>query len=216
MAQIFPSWANRVPLLLVVGLFGVVGPTATFGIWYFFSPEFTDVGYQPQQPIPYSHALHAGELGIDCRYCHAQVETAAVASLPPSKVCNNCHQLVQRDSPKLAALRDSLARNEPLRWVRIHNVPDYAFFDHSVHIRAGVGCASCHGDIMAMEVVQQVEPLSMKWCLDCHRDPEPHLRPADRIFDTTWTPGPDQPAMAEALRDELTLAPPEDCTACHR
>ncbi len=216
MAQIFPRWANKVPLLVAIGLFGVAGPAATLGIWYYFSPEFTDVGYAPVQPVPYSHALHAGEMAIDCRYCHAQVERAAVASLPPTQVCMNCHQLVKRDSPQLAAVRDSVARDQPVPWVRIHNVPDYAFFDHSIHVGAGVGCSSCHGDIMAMEVVAQAEPLSMGWCLKCHRNPEPHLRPADQIYNTAWQPGNDHAEMAKALREERDLAPPEACTACHR
>ncbi len=214
--QIFPHWTNRVPVVLLIGFFGVVGPSTTFLVWYYFSPEFTDVGYQPTQPIPYDHALHAGELAIDCRYCHAQVEVSAVASVPPSKVCMNCHSLVKRDSPQLAVLRDSVANNRPIRWVRIHNVPDYAYFDHSVHVRAGVGCVSCHGNIAEMVVVQQAEPLSMAWCLDCHRNPEPHLRPRDQVTNMTWQPGDDHAALAAAWRSELGLAPPESCSACHR
>lgn len=216
MAHIFPRWVNRVPVALLVAIFGVLGPLGTLIVWYYFSPEFTDVGYQPAQPIEYSHALHVGELAIDCRYCHAQVERSAVATVPPSKVCMNCHSLVKRDSPMLAVLRDSIENGRPIRWVRIHNVPDYAFFDHSIHVRAGVGCQSCHGEIHTMEVVAQEEPLSMAWCLDCHRDPEPHLRPRDQITNMQWRPADDHATLAAQWRDERGLAPPEDCTACHR
>jgi hypothetical protein len=185
-------------------------------IWYFFSPEFTDVGYKPEQPVPYSHALHAGELALDCRYCHANVEVSAVASLPPTQVCMNCHQLVARDSEKLAPIRASFETGRAMEWVRIHNVPDYAFFDHSIHVRAGVGCSSCHGDVASMEVVEQVEPLSMGWCLDCHRDPEPHLRPQDQITNTSWRPAADQAEFASQQVVDLKLRPPQDCGACHR
>ncbi|RMH20291.1 MAG: cytochrome C [Acidobacteria bacterium] len=216
MAQIFPEWSNKVPVIVLAVVFGVLGPGATLAVWYYFSPEFTDVGYQPVQPIPYSHALHAGELELDCRYCHAQVERSAVASLPPTQVCMNCHKLVKQDSPKLEALRRSLARREPVPWVRIHNVPDYAYFNHAVHIKAGVGCSSCHGDVASMEVVAQAEPLSMAWCLDCHRNPEPHLRPPEEIYNTAWKPAKDHAEVAAELRAAHGINPPEACTACHR
>ncbi len=215
MAQIFPKWANRVPVAVVAGL-AVAGLVVPFLIWYYFSPQFTDVGYQPKQPVPYSHALHVGELALDCRYCHSNVEVSAVASVPPTQVCMNCHQLVARDSEKLAVIRDSMSSGRPVEWVRIHNVPDYAFFDHSIHVRAGVGCSSCHGDVASMEVVAQVEPLSMSWCLDCHRNPEPHLRPMDQITNTTWQAGKEQSELASQRMADLELRPPEDCGACHR
>jgi hypothetical protein len=161
------------------------------GVWYAFSPAYTDVGYMPRQPIAFSHALHAGELEVDCRYCHASVEVSPVASLPPTTTCMNCHSLVARDSEALEPLRDSIDSGEPIRWVRVHNLPDYAFFDHSVHIGAAIDCTRCHGDIAAMEEVRQTETLSMRWCLDCHRHP------------------PDS-AVLEASTG------PVDCTACHR
>ncbi len=215
MAQIFRKRANLVPLLLLAGV-AAAGVVAVGGIWYFFSPEYTDVGYQPVQPVPFSHKLHAGDLGIDCRYCHATVEVAAVASVPPTQTCMNCHRLVKTDSPKLAPVRDSAAKGQPLRWVRVHKLPDYAYFDHSVHIRAGVGCSSCHGDVASMEVITQAKPLSMSWCLTCHRDPDLALRPADLVTDTTWTPPADQLAFAAQVKAERHLAPPEDCSGCHR
>lgn len=215
MAQIFTERANRVPLLVALGLLAAA-VTVPLAVWYWFSPAHTDVGYRPEQPVFFSHALHAGELGMDCRYCHVQVERAAVASVPPTQVCMNCHQLVKRDSPLLAAILESSSTGEPMRWVRVHKVPEYAYFDHSMHVRAGVGCSSCHGDIRSMEVVTQAEPLSMGWCLDCHRDPAPHLRPADELTDTTWNPSPEQPEFARARIAELAIAAPVDCSGCHR
>ena len=215
MPQIFPQWTNRVPLYLVAGL-GIASIAGTAFAWYYFSPEYTDVGYRPVQPVAFSHQLHAGELEMDCRYCHAQVEVAAVASVPPTQVCMNCHSLVKRDSPLLAPIVASAAGDRPMRWVRVHKVPEYAYFDHGVHVRAGVGCQSCHGDVRSMEVVTQQEPLSMGWCLECHRRPDDHLRPFDEITDTTWSPPKDQATLAAQLIAERQIAPPEDCSACHR
>ncbi|MFP3940319.1 MAG: cytochrome c3 family protein [Thermoanaerobaculia bacterium] len=214
MAQIFPEKANRVPLYLVAGVL-VGGALVALGVWYYFSPEYTDVGYRPEQPVPYSHALHAGELRLDCRYCHAGVEVSAVASVPPTEVCMNCHALVGRDLESLEPVRASAADGEPLRWVRVHDLPDYAFFDHSMHVGAGVGCSSCHGDVASMEVVTQVEPLSMAWCLECHRDPGPHLRPFDQITNTAWTPPANQDELAARWIEERDIQPPEACSACH-
>lgn len=215
MPQIFPKSANRAPLVALVALLvpGLVAPAV---VAYYFSPEYTDVGYRPEQPVPYSHRLHAGELEIDCRYCHAQVEVAAVATVPPTQVCMNCHALVKRDSPLLEPLRRSRETGTPMQWVRVHKVPEYAYFDHGVHVRAGVGCASCHGDIASMEVVTQQEPLSMSWCLDCHRDPAPHLRPRDQITNMRWKPPRNQLELGRERLEERRLAPPEDCSSCHR
>ncbi len=215
MAQIFPRWANKAPAY-AAGAGALAAIVVPLFIWYYFSPKYTDVGYKPRQPVPYSHKLHVGELGLDCRYCHAGVEVAAVASVPPTKVCMNCHKLVKRDSELLAPIRASFESGTPMRWVRIHKLPQYAYFDHSIHVRVGVGCSSCHGDIAQMEEVQQAKPLSMSWCLDCHRNPDPYLRRSDQIFVTDWQPPEDQQAFAAEVREEMKIAPPEDCTACHR
>jgi hypothetical protein len=214
-AQIFPEKANRVPLLLVAAVV-VLGGLAHLVIWYYFSPEYTDVGYSPEQPVPYSHALHVGELGLNCLYCHSQVEKSPVASVPPTQVCMNCHSLVGRDLASLEPIRQSAATGEPMRWVRIHDLPENSYFDHSRHVKAGVGCSSCHGDIASMEVVRQVEPLSMGWCLECHRDPAPHLRPFDQLTDTAWQPPEDQRVRGAAFMEERGIAPPVACTGCHR
>jgi hypothetical protein len=201
LAQIFPPSANRLPLLLAAG--GIVLPVAAVAfVWYYFSPRFTDVGYRPMQ--------------LDCRYCHASVEVSPVANVPPTQACMNCHKTVARASAALQPVRDSAASGRPLRWLRVHKLPDYAYFDHRAHVRAGVGCVSCHGHVEEMEVVQQVEPLSMGWCLDCHRNPQPHLRPALEITNMTWKPARDPAARARQLAQLRPVAPPVHCSGCHR
>lgn len=177
---LFPRWANKVvPMALLLGVLPLA-TTATAGLWYYGTNKHVEVGYQPVQPVDYSHKLHAGDLGIDCRYCHHTVETSAFAAVPATETCMNCHAKVRRDSEKLLPVQESWASNEPIPWVRVHNLPDYAYFDHSAHLAAGVGCVSCHGRVDQMPEVRQVQPLSMSWCLDCHRNPGPHLRnPAD-------------------------------------
>ena len=215
MAQVFPPWVNRAPLALGAAV-AVLALLAPLAVWYWFSPEFTDVGYQPEQPVEFSHRLHAGELEISCYYCHSTVERAAVATVPATRVCMNCHQLVARDKPSLEPVRKSASSGQPLQWVRVHKVPEYAYFPHAPHVRAGVGCSSCHGDVAQMDRVQQVEPLSMGWCLDCHRDAAPHLRAADELTDTAWQPPADQAARAAKWMAERAVAPPVDCSGCHR
>ncbi|HET8933956.1 MAG TPA: cytochrome c3 family protein [Polyangiales bacterium] len=209
--QIFPRSLNYLPLIAAVGV-ALLGGGVTFGIWYYFSPKNTQVGYAPEQPVPYSHKLHAGELGIDCRYCHANIERSQEAMIPPTQACMGCHAIVKKDSPKLAAIRGSWAGGTPVEWVRVHRVADYAYFDHSVHLAAGVGCVSCHGRVDQMDVVRQDKPLSMGWCLECHRDPTPNLRPKDQITNMTWTPTAEQAAQFA----QATVRGPEHCSGCHR
>ena len=209
--QIFPRSLNYLPLIAAVGV-ALLGGGVTFGIWYYFSPKNTQVGYAPEQPVPYSHKLHAGELGIDCRYCHANIERSQEAMIPPTQACMGCHAIVKKDSPKLTAIRGSWAGGTPVEWVRVHRVAAYAYFDHSVHLAAGVGCVSCHGRVDQMDVVRQDKPLSMGWCLECHRDPTPNLRPKDQITNMTWTPTAEQAAQFA----QATVRGPEHCSGCHR
>lgn len=215
MAQIFPEWTNNLQtysaLAVVLLLAGAIG-----FFWYLGSPQYTDVGYRPDQPVPYSHKLHAGDLGIDCRYCHHNVEKWSVANLPPTQTCMNCHQLILPASDKLMPVRESWEIKAPIQWVRVHDLPDYSYFNHSIHLNAGVGCQSCHGDIAHMEKVTQVEPLSMGWCLDCHRNPAPHLRRSNQLTNTAWTPPEDQQDFAEQMIKEKQIAPPYECSGCHR
>ncbi len=216
---VFPRWHNKVPAIV----FGIIGPIVTAlvlgGIWYYWSPRYTDVGYRPEQPVPYSHKLHAGDLGIDCRYCHTGVEIGSVAMVPPTQTCMNCHKQVWANSPKLVPVRESYASDKSLEWVRIHKTPDYAYFDHSAHVNVGVGCESCHGRIDEMVIVSQAQPLSMAWCIDCHRQPELHLRPKDKITTMGYAESmkeEDQLALGKKLKDEYGVNPPIHCSGCHR
>lgn len=212
----FPRWTNHFRLLIPAGAIGGVLYAVVF-VWVGFSPKTIAAGYAPEQPIPFSHALHAGELELDCRYCHNTVEDASHAAIPPTATCMNCHENIKPDSPKLKPLRDSWTTGDPVEWVRVHDLPDYAYFNHAAHVRRGVSCVSCHGRIDQMEVVTQQEPLSMGWCLDCHRNPDPHLRPLDQITNLGWTP----PEGDESWKDELfygydEINPQESCSTCHR
>ncbi len=217
MAQIFPKWANEIPKFVIAGVL-TTAVAVTFGFWYFGSPKYLEVGYRPKQPVPYSHKLHAGDLGMDCRYCHIGVEKSAHASLPATSTCMNCHTQVAAKSEKLLPVRESYATNKPIQWVKVHKVPDFAYFNHSTHVNAGVGCKSCHGNVAQMDErgVMQVEPLSMGWCLDCHRNPEPHLRPKSEITNMDWVMPANQKEFAAKLIAEKKINPPVDCGACHR
>ncbi|MEE8452186.1 MAG: cytochrome c3 family protein [Thermoguttaceae bacterium] len=211
----FPEWIDRTRPLM--GALAAIVPLYLVGIVYYGgSPQTTDVGYAPVQPVPFSHALHAGDLGIDCRYCHNTVEIAADAAVPPTATCMNCHSMIATDSPKLLPVRESAASGLPVRWVRVHDLPDFVYFDHSAHVSRGVGCVSCHGRIDRMEVVYQAERLSMGWCLECHRHPEPHLRPPDAITDLDWTSAENPAVLGAGLREKNNINPSTDCSTCHR
>lgn len=215
MAQLFPEWSNRVPRVLLMGIILLV-TTIVFVFWYFASPKYLDVGYAPKQPIDFSHQLHAGQLGIDCRYCHASVEVSAVASIPSTQTCMNCHTQIQPGSDLLVELHESWLSGDAIEWVKVHDIPDYSYFNHAAHVNVGVGCASCHGRIDRMEVVMQTQPLSMGWCLDCHNNPEPHLRPVDQITNMGWQAPENQFELASQIIARKNIAPPVYCNACHR
>jgi hypothetical protein len=212
---VFPRWANKTRVLAGV-ILGAAPIYLTFLVWYGASPRTTDVGYMPKQPVPYSHALHAGKLGIDCRYCHSTVEQASHAAIPPTATCMNCHERVWTNSEKLSPVRASLASGKPVEWLKVHDLPDYVYFNHSAHVTRGVGCVSCHGRIDEMEEVYQKEPLSMSWCLDCHRQPEANLRPPEEVTNMDWKPPSDAVAYGKTLREKNHLNPPTDCSTCHR
>ncbi len=215
MAQIFPQWINKLPMYAAIGAGVLLVVVVTF-FWYYASPKYTDVGYRPEQPVDYSHKLHAGDLGVDCRYCHNYVEVAATANIPPTQTCMNCHTLIGTDNEKLLPVRESWSTGKPISWTRVHQLPGYAYFNHAAHLRAGVGCASCHGRVDQMDVVMQVEPLSMSWCLDCHRDPDQHLRPAQEVTKMDWTPPANQDEFAKRVKVEKNINPPVNCSGCHR
>lgn len=212
---IFPPWFDRAVKLggavTGVGLVYVVVVVALAA-----SPKTTDVGYEPTQPVLYSHRLHVGELGLDCRYCHNTVEVAGHAAIPPTQTCMNCHSQIRRESDTLLPVLESYTTGEPIRWVRVHDLPDYAYFDHSAHVTRGIGCVSCHGRVDRMDEIGQVETLSMGWCLDCHRNPEPHLRPKEFVTSMDWVPEEDPEVLGRRLREEYDINPSTDCSTCHR
>ena len=183
----FPRWANYVvPALLIAGAAGT--PYLLLLVGLAGAPTTTDVGYQPHQPVPYSHELHVDQLGLDCRYCHTTVEGAAFAAIPSTNICMNCHATIHTASPNLEAMYSSFRDGLAIEWTKVHDLPDYAYFNHSAHVNKGVSCVECHGrvDHMGPEGVYQKEPLSMGWCLSCHRDPAPHLRPRDQVTNLLW------------------------------
>ena len=216
MSQIFPKWTNTLPLKLAVALFMVAG-SVTAGVWYYFTPKYTRVGYQPIQPVGFPHSVHVDQLGLDCRYCHNAVEKSWYSNVPASSTCMNCHNQVLKDDPKLALVRESAATGKPIPWVQVHKVPDYVYFNHSVHVNRGISCIHCHGEINKMEEVYHAKPLSMTFCLDCHRNPAPNLRPADKITDLAWDPHANLPSDwgKKAVQDWKVNAS-QNCSACHR
>jgi len=206
---VFPQWSNLLrPGIVIAGLGGLI--YAAVIVYFGFSPKTTDVGYEPEQPIPYSHALHVGELGLDCRYCHNTVERTARGAIPPAQTCMNCHSMIKTTSPDLKLLRESYDKGVPIRWVRVHDLPDFSYFNHSAHISHGVGCETCHGRVDTMVKVRQAKPLSMGWCLDCHRNPAPNLRPKGAITAMDWV------GETEGLMEEYDVKTSTDCATCHR
>lgn len=211
---IFPKWTNNLPTFLLLGLLLKV-TFIVFVMYYWFSPKHYEVGYAPDQPIPFSHQLHAGELGVDCRYCHNFVDQAAHSNIPSTETCMNCHNVIKKDSPHIMKIRESYTEGKPIEWVQIHKLPHYSYFNHSAHLNAGVSCVSCHGRVDQMEVVHQSEPLSMGWCLDCHRAPEKHLRPKHLVTKLDWK-AENQLELGKMLKDKHNIYPGEDCNTCHR
>lgn len=167
----------KTSILALLTLVGVLGVSGFFG----FQNRVTDVGYRPEQPVPFSHKLHADSLQIHCQYCHSNVEKSAHSTVPPTATCMNCHVAIKTESERLQQVRDSWEKGTPIEWRRIHKLPDYVNFNHSRHIRAQIDCASCHGEVEKMGVVAQQKPLSMGWCLDCHRNPQANIIPAREI-----------------------------------
>ena len=211
---IFPKWLNKINLYLGMG--GILTLSfVVFVFWYWFSPKNLNVGYSPKQPVNYSHQLHAGELGIDCRYCHYTVEKSKSASVPATEICMNCHNQIQTDHPEVKKVIDSYNSNTPIDWVKVHQLPDYSYFNHSAHVNAGVSCVSCHGRVDQMNVVHQVESLSMGWCLECHRNPEKYIRPKEMVTKLDWKPE-NQLEMGRKLKEMHDINPGENCTVCHR
>ena len=222
MAAIFPKWTNRLPAILTVAML-LTGTSVIAGLWYYFTPKYTRVGYQPIQPVAFPHSVHVDQLGLDCRYCHSAVEKSWYSNVPSANTCMNCHNQVLKDDPRLALVRESFASGTPIPWVQVHKVPDYVYFNHSVHVNRGVSCVKCHGEINRMDEVQHAKPLSMTFCLDCHRHPERNLRPSDKITQLDWTWDPDPQEAEQKQLDygrkvvhDWKVNASQNCSACHR
>lgn len=231
MANIFPRWTNLLPLKIAVCL-GALTFGVAAGFNYYATPKATRVGYQPSQPIPFDHALHTEQLGIDCRYCHSFVDVSGHSNVPSSNTCWNCHQHVKRDSPRLAPLHRAMDPQNPnydgrpIEWVRIHKVPDYAYFNHAAHVNSGVSCYTCHGPVNEMKVVYQAESQSMGWCLECHREPENYLRPLEEVYNMNYVAEDyiskhpelgvkDQFELGLKLKKQWGIHPKTSCATCH-
>ena len=218
MSNLFPKSANKLPLQIIILVF-VLGGLVAAGTTYYATNSYINVGYAPVQPVPFSHALHNGQLGIDCRYCHVGVDKSGTSSVPAAQTCMNCHNQVKTDSPLLAVVRDSYASGDPVPWVKIHQAPDYVYFNHSVHIARGVSCVQCHGQINEMDVVHQAKPLSMGFCLECHREPEKFVRDPKLVTQLDWKhPGGEAGQLEDGKKfvHDWNIKPPQSCSGCHR
>jgi hypothetical protein len=218
MPQIFRPRTNTVARASILGLALLVVFLGWAADAVFWSPYTTRVNVPLDQPVPFSHRHHAGQLGIDCRYCHTSVEKSAFAGVPDTETCMTCHSQLFTTAPLLAPIRQSLATDSPIRWKRVNKVPDFVFFNHSIHVAKGIGCATCHGPVNEMPLSWKANTLYMKWCLDCHRQPEKFIRPRDEVFNLDWKPPPDQCERGRLLVttyhvDTTNLT---DCSRCHR
>jgi len=216
MSQIFHPSTNTISK---VSIFGAVFILAALG-WLVLqiarSSYVTQAHVARPQPVPFSHKHHVAGLGIDCRYCHTSVEESSFAGIPPTKTCMNCHAQIWSDSPTLEPVRESFRTDRSLEWTRVHDVADFVYFDHSIHIRKGVGCVTCHGQVDQMPLAWKVETLQMEWCLNCHRNPELYVRPRDQVFNMAWRPQEDQLTLGRRLVEEYDIKKLTDCSVCHR
>ena len=216
MAQIFHPSTNTISKVSIFGAVFFIGGLVWLMLFMNRSSYVTQVGVPRKQPVPFSHKHHVSGLGIDCRHCHSTVEEGAFAGLPPTKTCINCHSQVWSDSPMLEPVRESYRTDTSIEWTRVHDLPDYVYFNHSIHVSKGVGCASCHGRVDQMPLMWKANSLQMEWCLDCHRHPEQHLRPKEEVFNLEWERPADQPELGVRLMEEYKVRRPTDCSHCHR
>jgi hypothetical protein len=216
MAQIFHPSFNTLSKVSIFGAVFFLGAGAWAWDALLRSSYATQVNVARHQPLPFSHKHHVQGLGLDCRFCHTSVEESASAGFPSSKVCMGCHALVWKDAPMLEPLRESFQSDRPIEWIRVHDLPDFAYFDHSIHVAKGIGCTTCHGEVDEMPLMWRTETLTMDWCLDCHRDPAAEVRPRERVFDVDWEPGSLTRPERERLAEEHALISETNCTVCHR
>lgn len=218
MPQIFPAYADMWLRLALLGIGGGLVLLFFVGLGVARSDYVTGVGFVVTQPVPFSHEHHVGGLRIDCRYCHSNVEQSANAGFPPTETCMTCHSQVWTGAPMLQPVRDSLADDQPLRWKRVAKVPDYVYFHHDIHIHAGVGCVTCHGRVDEMPLMARAKPFTMQFCVNCHRDPAPNLRPQEAVTSMNWQPPKGDSNFGHALMVKEGIDPKglTDCAICHR
>lgn len=215
MSQIFKPSTNTLARVSLVGAVFLAAASLWVVIELSRSAWVTREGVIRKQPIPFSHDHHTAGLGIDCLYCHTSVEESAFAGIPPTATCMNCHKLIWNDSPMLEPVRESYRTGEPIEWVRVNDLPDYVYFNHSIHVAKGMGCATCHGRVDQMPLMRQVNSLQMEWCLDCHRAPEKFVRPRSEIYNMQWV-ADDQATLGPQLVTEYEIESRLSCSACHR
>ncbi len=239
MASLFPRWTNSVSKVMAAGTL-LVPALAIGGIWYTArTPAVTNQNVDADQPIQFDHRHHNWEQGIDCRYCHTSVETSASAGIPSTQICIGCHGQVWNKSPRLEKVRQAFFEEKPIQWTKVHDLPDFVYFNHSIHVTKGVGCTTCHGRVDQMANMRQAKPLTMQWCLDCHRNPQSELRPVDEVTNMLWNPdeyarerlhqsgksheemtfsaiAAEREKVAEELTAKLNVHPRAACDTCHR
>ena len=216
MAQIFHRSTNTISRVSIFGALFVVAGLLFLIAQIHRSPWATNAYVAREQPIQFSHERHVGGNGIDCRYCHTSVERSAFAGIPPTKTCMNCHTEVFASSPYLKPVRDSFEAGKSIQWTRVHDLPDFVHFDHSIHVNKGVGCTTCHGQVDRMPLMWQEASLTMEWCLDCHRTPERYLRPREQVFNAAYEPPADQLALGLSLKEQYRIHTRTSCSTCHR
>lgn len=222
MAQTFSPSANVIARLSIVGSAVLIVVLAGLGAALYRSPVLTQVGIAKDQPIPFSHQRHVGANGIDCRYCHTSVEKSGFAGIPPTETCMTCHSQILADAPMLEPVQESWKTGKPIEWTRVYDVPDFVYFDHSIHVAKGVGCTTCHGDIDDMRLTHKANTLHMGWCLQCHKDPGKFVRPLDKVFDPEWRAEDDDsfdqavdgPRLVE--QHNISVGQLTNCSVCHR
>jgi Cytochrome c7 and related cytochrome c len=216
MSQIFHHSTNTLSKLSIFGALFLAAGTLWLILEINRSPYVTQAGVARDQPVPFSHAHHVAGMGIDCRYCHTSVETSATAGIPPTKTCMNCHSQIWSDSPTLEPVRESFRTEKSIEWVKVNDLPDFVYFNHSAHVNQGVGCTTCHGRVDRMPLMWQEASLTMEWCLDCHRQPERYLRPRQQVFNAAYEPPADQLALGRSLVEEYGIHTRTSCSTCHR
>ncbi len=219
MGQIFPRNANRLAWLSVFAGLLLVAELVLILAVYFRSNYFRQINVAIEQPVAFSHQLHNGVLGIDCRYCHVSVNQSYFANIPATETCMTCHSQIKTFSPKIAPVIQSYATGQPILWNKVHRVPDFVYFNHSIHVNKGVGCSTCHGQVNEMPVVWQQQAMYMGWCLNCHRNPEQYVRPRDEVYNMEYVAPANQAALGRQLVAEYGIMPADqltNCWVCHR